>query len=416
MNGMGSEFRKLWVGSALSNLGDGVSFVAIPLLAATLTDRPELVAALSTAYAMPRLLVSVVSGAAVDRLDRRKLMAGVNLARGAVLAVLGVLAGFDLASIWTLYSVFVLLGLLETLADVSAFSVLPTMVKTKDLDRANGRLAGAQTVCDEIAGPPLGGLLFGIAVMLPILFDAASFMVAAVCFWWMKGDFAPRPAAADSPRPHMAREIGEGLRYLKGHRLLRSLALMSFSANLAYMLPFSVLVLFATKTLGLSPTEYGVILTVSAAGSLAGSAAAVKVRQLLGTGRTIGGTLLLGATAYLVIAVTDSVALVTSMLAVYFFYTSVWTITVTSLRQALIPSELLGRVAGASRTFSLLGLLVGSLCGGLVASAYGLRAPFWCGGVLLVLTALVTFPLLGASVGEHQEAEVEAEKDMVPSE
>ncbi|MZF89104.1 MFS transporter [Streptomyces sp. SID5643] len=411
---MGAEFRKLWVGSALSNLGDGVSFVAIPLLAATLTDRPELVAALSTAYALPRLLVSVVSGAAVDRLDRRKVMAGVNMARGAVLAVLALLVWLDMASIWTLYGVFVVLGLLETLADVSAFSVLPTVVTAKDLDRANSRLAGAQTVCDEIAGPPLGGLLFGIAVTLPILFDAASFMVAAVCFWWLKGDFAPRRAAVDGPGPSIAREIGDGLRYLKEHRLLRALAVMSLAANLAYMLPFSVLVLFATRTLDLSPTGYGVILTVSAAGSLVGSAAAPKVRRFLGTAGTIGGTLLLGAAAYAVIAMTDSVVLVTAMLAVYFFYTSVWTITVTSLRQALIPGELLGRVAGASRTFSLVGLLVGSLSGGFIAAAYGLRAPFWCAGALLALTAVITLPLLGRWLGTHEEAQ--PEEGLVPSE
>ncbi|MFE3498558.1 MFS transporter [Kitasatospora sp. NPDC059146] len=399
VTGLGPEFGKLWLGSAVSNLGDGASFVAVPLLASSLTDRPELVAGLSTAYAVPRLLVAVLSGVAVDRFDRRRLLVGVNLVRGAVLAVLGLLVWLGLASIWALYGVFVVLGLFETLADVSSFSVLPTVVAPRHLDRANGRLAAAQTVCDEIAGPPLGGLLFGIAAILPVLLDASSFVLAACCFWWLKGDFTPGPAAtgeaADGPgepRPNALAQIGEGLRYLAGHRLLRTLALMSVVTNLAYMLPFSVLVLFATNTLGLSPAEYGLALTVSAAGSLVGSFVAPAVRRLLGTGRTVGATLLLGAVAYLVMAVTDSALVVTAMLAVYFFYTTVWTITVSSLRQSLIPGELIGRVTGATRTFSLLGLLVGSLGGGLLAAHLGLRAPLWCGAALLGLTALLSLP------------------------
>lgn len=397
VNGLGVGFRRLWVGSAVSNLGDGASFVAIPLLASTLTDRPELVAGLSFAYTLPRWLVATFSGVAADRMDLRRLMVGVNLLRGALLVALGLLVHFDLVSIWALYGVFIVLGLLETLADVSAFSVLPALVDRSELDRANGWLSGAQTVCDEIAGPPLGGLLFGIAAALPILFDASTFLVASLCFWWIKGDFGAR-TAREGPRTGVFKEAGEGLRYLAGERLLRTFAVMSVATNLAYMLPFSVIVLYATRTLGLSPAEYGLVLTVSAAGSLLGSFAAPAIRRFLGTGPTIGGMLLLGAGAYVGMALTSSVVLVTVMLTVYFFHTTVWTITVTSVRQATIPPELLGRVAGATRTFSLMGLLVGSLCGGLIAGAYGLRAPLWCAAVLLALTALMALPLLTRTV------------------
>lgn len=393
MNGLGADFRKLWAGSAVSNLGDGVTFVAIPLLAATLTDSPELVAGLSFAYTLPRLLAATFSGVAADRMDLRLSLTVANLSRGALLGFLALLVWLDLVSLWALYGVFALMGVLETLADVSAFSVLPALVERRELDRANGRLAGAQTVCDEIAGPPLGGLLFGIAAALPILFDASTFILAAACFWWIRGDLGTR-TLRDEPRPGVLQEAGKGLRFLAGQPLLRTFAAMSVLTNIAYMLPFSVIVLYATRILGLSPAGYGTALTVSAVGSLLGSFAAPAIRRFLGTGLTIGGMLLLGAGAYAVIALTRSVVLVTTMLAVYFFYTTVWSITFTSVRQAITPPELLGRVAGATRTFSLLGLLVGALGGGFVAGAFGLRAPFWCAAALLMLTSTMIRPLL----------------------
>ncbi|XVU29799.1 MFS transporter [Actinoplanes sp. CA-054009] len=395
---LGPQFHRLLAGSAVSNIGDGVSFVVIPLLASTLTDRPELVAGLSTAYALPRLLVAILSGVAVDRFDRRRLMVTVNAARGAVLALLALLVWLEVANIWMLLGVFVVLGLFETLADVSAFSILPAVVAPQHLDRANSRLAGAQTIGDEIAGPPLGGLLFGIAAAVPILFDALTFGVAAVFFSSLRGNFRPAdPAAPPRGRRGVLREIGEGVRYLSGQRVLRSLAVLSVITNVAYMLPFSILVLYATKTLDLSPAGYGVVLTVSALGSLLGSVAAPAVRRLLGTTATVGVTLLIGAAAYAVLAVTDSVVLATAMLALYFFYTTIWTITVSSLRQALIPHHLLGRVTGTTRAFSLLGLLAGSLAGGLLAAGSGLRSPFWWAATLLAAAGLAAFPLLKRS-------------------
>ncbi len=406
---LGPQYRKLLAGSAVSNLGDGVSFVAVPLLAATLTQRPELVAGLSFAYTLPRLLVTFFSGVAADRLDRRRLMVAVNAVRGSLLGGLAVLVALGLASIWLLYGIFVVLGLFETLADVSAFTVLPMVVEPDRLDRANGQLAGAQTICDEIAGPPLGGLLFGVAAALPLLLDASSFVLAATFFLWMKGDFHPRLDHDKPAQPAgVVEEIVVGMRYLGGHRTLLSLAVMSLITNFAYMLPFSVLVLYATRTLGLSSAGYGLVLTISAAGSLAGSAAAPAIRRLLGVRVTVRGTLLLGAAAYLVLALTRSVVLVTVLLAAYFLYTSVWTITVTSVRQSLIPRQLLGRVSGVTRSFSLLGLLLGSVAGGLVAGGFGLRAPFWCAAALLALSALLP---LGQSVDRAPVTPVPLESD-----
>ena len=158
--GLGPDFAKLWTANAVSNLGDGVTLVAGPLLAASLTRDPRLVAGLAVAQRLPWLLFSLVSGALVDRLDRRLLMVRVDAARCVAVGLLGVAVLADAASLPLLYVVFFALGTAETLFDNAAVSILPAVVPRAQLARANGRLLGAQMVANELVAPPLGGLLF----------------------------------------------------------------------------------------------------------------------------------------------------------------------------------------------------------------------------------------------------------------
>jgi MFS family permease len=344
-----TDYRRLWVGNTISNLGDGVSFIAVPLLATTLTDNPVLVAGLSVAYTVPRLLVSLLSGALVDRLDRRRLMYFGNFGRAAAMGTLGVAAAFGVADITLLYAVFVVLGLLETVADNAAFAILPTVVEREDLERANGQIAGAQLVADEFIGPPLGGFLFAVAVALPILFDAASFAIAAVIFLSLRGDFASH-IAAETKKVSIRQDIGVGVRWLARHRFLRSMTVMFTLTNLAYSIPFSILVLFAREQLDLSEVGYGILLSVSAIGGLLGSWLAARIRRLMGFTWTICGALLVGAASFLVIAATSNPIVAGIALAAYIFQTVVWNIVAASVSQRLIPDELRGRVGSVNRT------------------------------------------------------------------
>ncbi|WP_420852686.1 MFS transporter [Saccharomonospora piscinae] len=159
--GLGRDYTKLWLGNATSNLGDGVMFVAAPLLASMLTENPLLVAGVSVAYTLPRIFTSMVTGVLVDRADRRMLMVSVNAARAVLTALLGCGVLFGFASLWFLYAVFVGLGVLETAADNSAFALLPSVVADEQLDRANARIVSAQLVADEFVGPPLGDSCLG---------------------------------------------------------------------------------------------------------------------------------------------------------------------------------------------------------------------------------------------------------------
>ena len=222
--GLGGRFAKLWSASAVSNLGDGVDAVALPLLAESLTRDPLLFAGVAVAQRLPWLLFSLQAGAIADRVDRRRLMAIVNAARAGLLAVFGVAVLLDAASIWLLYGVGFLLGVAETLFDNAAQSILPALVPRPALERANGRLMAAETVTNQFVGPPLGGALFSVAAAAPILLDAGTFAVSAGLIAWISGVYVTGrdTAAAAGPRPRMRTEIAEGLRWLAGHRLLRT--------------------------------------------------------------------------------------------------------------------------------------------------------------------------------------------------
>jgi hypothetical protein len=245
----------LWTANAVSNLGDGVTLVAGPLLAASLTRDPRLVAGLAVAQRLPWLLFSLLSGALVDRLDRRLLMVRVDAVRCVVVGLLGVAVLADVATLPLLYVVFFALGTAETLFDNAAVSILPAVVPREQLARANGRLLGVQMVANELVAPPLGGLLFATAAAVPFLLDAGSFAAAAALVAAMSGRFRverPEGSAATTLRD----EIAEGVRWLARNRLLRILAIAIALMNLTLSATLSISVLYAQERLGLGSVGY----------------------------------------------------------------------------------------------------------------------------------------------------------------
>jgi MFS family permease len=391
--GLGPEFRKLWTANAISNLGDGVAAVAGPLLAASLTRDPLLVAGLAFAQRLPWLLFSLLSGALVDRLDRRQLMARVDLVCCLLLGLLGIAVLVDAASIPLLYAVFFALGTAETLFDNAAVSILPAVVPGDGLPRANGRLLGVRMVSEQLAGPPLGGLLFAVAAALPFLLDAGSFAAAAVLIAAMRGRFrVQRPQAA--PPTTLRSEIAEGVRWLWRNRLLRILALALGIMNLTLMATESILVLFAQERLGLGPVGYGALLSSIAVGGIAASLAAERIVARLGAATTMRVGLLIETSTHLVLALARSPLLVVVILALFGFHAVTWGVTSVSLRQELVPSRLLGRVNSAYAVFAYGGLSLGAVVGGLLARRFGLTAPFWFSFVTMTLLVLAAWPIL----------------------
>lgn len=385
----GGGFRALWTGTATANLGDGVAFVAIPLLAASLTSDPLRVAALAAAYSAARLLVVLPVGVYVDRWERRTLLWTASLARGCVLVLLGGLFAAGLGSLPLLYVAFVALGALETVTDNAAPAVLPSVVPPDRLEHANGRISAAQLVADEFVGPPLGGVLFGVAAAVPLLVTGGLYAAAASAFLALPGS-SGRGARSGTGlgRPSVLHEAREGVVWLCGHRLLGVLAVVGGIASVAYMMPFSVLVLYARDLLGLGPTGYGLLLAGSALGGLAGSFAAAPLRARIGQGPTIVASLLLGAATMLGLAVVRDPVLAGVLLAAYILHAVVWGVCVGSVRQRLVPEHLRGRVHASSTVLGLLGLAGGAALGGVLGSL-DLSIPFLVSGVLFVVGAVL---------------------------
>ncbi|MDP9475515.1 MAG: MFS transporter [Actinomycetota bacterium] len=402
-SGLGAEYKKLWTASAISNLGDGVTLVAAPLLAASLTRDPLLIAGAVFVKHLAWLLFSLHAGALIDRLDRRLLMGYVDLFRTALIGFLGMAVLLDLASIPLLYVVFFLIGAAEPLFDNASVAVVPAMVDRRDLQKANGRLTVAQVVMGEFVGPPFGGFLFATVAALPFLFDAGTFAAAAGLVLSLRGRFrAERQQGAAATT--LPQEIGEGLRWLAEHRLLLTLALVLGVAGFAVMGVFSILVLYAQEILGLGGIGYGVLMSAFAAGGVAGGFLAERVSGFLGIGRTISVIFLLEAAAFATLALTTNPFLAGVMIALDALAGTVWNVVTISLRQELIPERLLGRVFSSFRLVGFGGMALGALASGLLAREFGLTAPIWVAAALMVvLSATCAVVVNNQAVAEAME-------------
>jgi MFS family permease len=398
----------LWTANAVSNLGDGVTLVAGPLLAASLTRDPRLVAGLAVAQRLPWLLFSLVSGALVDRLDRRRLMVRVDAARCVAVGLLGVAVLADVATLPLLYVVFFALGTAETLFDNAAVSILPGVVPREQLARANGRLLGAQMVANELAGPPLGGLLFATAAALPFLLDAGSFAAAAVLVAAMSGRFRVERPEGTVPTT-LRSEIAEGVRWLVRHRLLRILAVAIALMNLTLTATLSISVLFAQERLGLGSVGYGLLLSSMAVGGISASLVAERVIGWLGPATTLRVGLVIESSTHLVLAVARSPVLVGASFALFGFHAMTWSVISVSLRQELIPARLLGRVNSAYAVFGFGSSSLGAVAGGVLAARYGLTAPFWGSFVAMAVLTVACWPILSSRAVAQARAQAATE-------
>lgn len=391
---LGMPYRRMWLAAAISNLGDGVALTAMPLLATTLTRDPVLIAGVTVAGFLPWLLFSLLAGALVDRLDRRTLMGVVDLMRAGLVGLLGLAILFGTESIGLLYVIVFLLGCAETLFDNASQAIMPMLVASGDLEKANSRLYAAQIFMNQFAGPPLGGFLFAVAAVTPFLLDAGSFVAASALVLAIPGSFR----VARSPtveRTAIGADIAEGLRCLWGDQIVRGLAIALGVFNLASNGVFAIFVLFALGPLGLSETGFGILLGVSAIGAFLGTLLAPRVSTLLGRGRTLVAVAIANGVSLIVIGIVADPVVTGALFALEGFAGIVWNVITVSLRQNLIPNHLLGRVNSVYRLIGWGTIPIGALAGGLIARGFGVRATFYvAGAVIIVMAQLLVRPLV----------------------
>ncbi len=381
----GHAFGRLWAAVGISNLGDGAATVALPLLAAALTRDPALVAGVTIAQQLPWLLFALPAGVIVDRWERKGLMWRADLLRGLALAGFALLIALDQGSLALLYAIAFGLGIAETVFDTAYRSVLPSLVPSDELERANARLQGTEIVTNRFLGPPLGGLLFAAAASAPLFLDAASFLLAAASVLAIGGRF--RPSAAAGQQANVREAVGEGIRWLLAHRLLRALAVVVSVWHLVWAAGSAVLVLYAQELLGLGSGAYGILLAAGAIGSVLGSACASRLVGVLGRRSVLVGSVGLAALAQLGLAVAGSPFVAALALALSGLCAVTWNVITVSLRQRLAPDALLGRVNGAYRFAAIGSLAVGAGLGAVLASI-DLRLPFLVAAATLALTAV----------------------------
>ena len=403
---LGPNYIKLWTASAISNLGDGVRWVALPLLAVTLTRDPAKVAAIDLAASLPWFLFALIAGALVDRLDRRKVMVIANVFRAVVMGVLAALVVTENFSLAVIYALAFLLGTAETMFDNAAQAIIPRVVDHSLLERANGRLVAAELTANQFVGPPLGGFLFAIVAALPFLVDAGSFAISALLIFLVAGSFrSPRDEAL--PATRLRQEIAEGLRWLWGQRLLRNMAIYVGLQNMMSNACFSIFVLFALRILDVSGAGYGVLLSSLAVGSLLGGLTAARVADRIGRGRTLFLTVTLAALSYVVMGTSSNPYVVGAGAALLGWPITAWNVITVSLRQSLIPDRLLGRVNSVYRLLAWGTIPIGAALGGLLGRVFGLRTPFYVAAVVHGLLAILALKLMSNAILERARREAD---------
>jgi MFS family permease len=391
----GRSFGTLLAAGAISNLGDGVTVAAAPLLAASITRDPRAIGAVGVAWSLPWLLFALVSGAVADRADRRWLMVGADLARTLSLAALAVAVAAGRASILVLLVVFFVNASAETVFDTAWQATLPMVVDRDQLPRANGRLQTVEFAANGLLGPAAGGVLFAAAAAAPFAVDAVSFAVSALLVASLPGRLRAAAGSMGPPsRPTLRADIAEGVRWLLGHRVLRTICWLLSIENIVEMAGFVMLVLLAQDVLGLDARGYGLLLACLAVGGMAGGVVAARLHRRLGDQGSVVGSILLMGAAWALLAATALPPVAGAGVALYGLAAVWWNVVTVSFRQAVVPERLQGRVNSAYRLVSWGTLSVGATAGGVVVAQFGLRVLYGGAAAVLVGLAVLAWRLL----------------------
>jgi MFS family permease len=387
-----ADFMKLWSAQTFSVLGTQVSLLAIPYTAVVLLDASALaVGALSAVEFLPFLLVGLPAGAWVDRLRRRPVMIAADIGRVAVLAAVPIAYAADALHLALLFPVALLIGVGTVFFDVAQQSYVPFVVDRTQLPAANAKLELSRSVA-QVSGPGLGGVLVQVlSAPVAILADALSYAGSAVLLALVR---RREPVPERRSAGGLTVEIKEGVRFVLGHPLLRPILLAMAGANLAFGGVLALQVLYAARTLELRADAIGLVLAVGYAGGIVGAFAVVPLRRHLGVGRLLIATAALFTlgTALLPLAThATAMPLMGGGLFVVYLGVVAFNIGQISLRQAVTPEGMQGRMHSVMRVVVWGITPVGAFLGGVAGEAFGLRAVMW---LAVLVNALSVLPLL----------------------
>ncbi|GGW93932.1 MFS transporter [Streptomyces chryseus] len=366
-------FGRLWTAAVVSKFGDALRAAALPLLAASLTSDPVLVALVTACGYLPWLLFGLLGGAVADRVDQRRAMWTVDLARAALMAAFAAAVALGHASIALLIALAFALTTLQTLFDNAATALLPAVVPRAALGSANARLLTGQQIAGGFLAAPLVPVLLVAGTAAPYAVDAATYVLGAVLIASVRTgapERAPRPAGAT-----LRGDIAEGLRALWRDRVLRGLCVATTLCNIGMAALIATLVLHVTGWLDGGHGGYAAAVTAYGVGSVAGGVLAGRLSARTGRVRAVlaAGTVQAGCLAAM--GLVRSLWVTVAAMALFGFMGLVWNSQQVTLMQERSPEAMLGRIGSAFRTLAIAGAPLGALLGGAAASAWGLNTP-----------------------------------------
>jgi MFS family permease len=400
---LGRSFRWLLASAIFSNLGDGIALAAGPLLIASQTNDPFLVAMAYFVQVAPPLLFGLWAGAAADRLNRRTIAIVLNVARAVVLGFLAGTIVTGYVNIALVLGALFLLATAETFADIAEGSLLPRIVPREHLTTANARMSGAFLGINQLIAPPIGAFLFVAGAAIPFAADAACFVFGAVLISRLARDVGAHrrdesgaTTAEDAgtnvapQAPGILRDIGEGIRWLARHPAMRTLVITIVAFNVTYGAAWSVLVLYVRDQLGMGEIGYGIITAAAAVGGIVGTVAYDRLTRRFSLSDLMRAGLLIETATHLSLALTRSPIVALAIFFVFGAHAFIWGTTATTIRQRAVPDELFGRVSGVYRVGIFGGLVAGAPIGGFLAREFGITGPFWFGFIgSAILVALL---------------------------
>lgn len=429
---LGTKYWRLWSAHAISNLGDGISGVAYPWLASAVTRSPFLIAAIAVLSRLPWLVFTLPAGVITDRFDRKKIIVVMDSIRGVITIIVAAAVTIqstslpDLNSIsstsqvdtnWLLYIVLaitaLLFGFAEVLRDNASQTMLPSVVEEENLESANGKLWSAEFLMNSFVGPPLGSFLLGIMIFLPFYIDAATFFISAALILSIATAVRPVADVEKKGKINFRAEIKEGFSWLWSHELLRPMAIILGSLNGIGALSAATFILFAQEILKTSVFVFAILGTAGAIGGTLGGIIGPKISKRLGSGPSLYLTLVSGPLISVIIGVISSWQVVWVLVAIGTIFAVLWNVITVSLRQSIIPTELLGRVNSVYRFFAWGSIPIGTLIGGAlvdllepaVGREWALRSPYLLAAALGAILFIFAAPRLTTEKIERARGE-----------
>lgn len=389
------DFWKFWSGQTISNFGSSISQFALPLLVFKLTGSALNLAIAGALAFVPYLLFGLIVGAWVDRLDRKRLMVVTDVLRAAVIASVALAYIFGVLSVGWIYAAGFLSSTLSIFFNSAEFAAIPTLVETDDLVTANGRIQASFSAA-TVAGPFVAGLAIALMPISGLFFaDAATFLVSAFSILLIRRSF--NSVGGRPPSRHIVADVMEGLRYVFGHPVLRNISLMMAVVNFVASGAYAEVVLFAKVRLSANDTEVGWVFSAGGIGVVILGLCAGPLRKRLPFSRVALGALILGGVALIAMSQLRSYWPAIVLWGAFAGLGALFNINTSSLRQAIVPNHLLGRVISVAGVLAWSAIPLGTLTSGFLIHATGRVATIYLGmGILCVLIpAAFAFTALG---------------------